>query len=409
MTTNAPAYSKDSRIPALRIKHQASGDVYVLKAKQRGVNKTVTLTYGKTSLISRSEARKRAVQDLALLYQGAHPRQEERDDKLRSLTLQDAIENMLKLRPLKPQTVQSYRSTLRRNFKVWLDRPLHTITPDECLKRYKAIQVEVETRGRVKAKANRPGECEAQKAIRTLSSVFSFYLSDTLSNGASLLPNGNPIRLIADKKVRPTLARRKDHLTLNERRRLLSHLQDHFNAVNHNHSREPQFKGAQTDYVMLLLCTGLRRSEPLSLRWENVDFDEGTYTVINTKNNNWLTIPMTDRIRKLFERRQAERTNDFVFPSPCIPNRSATMSKVIERISEQSDLKFTAHTLRRTVTTILAELRYTTDEIARLLNHKPQTQTQQYVVVASDQLKPMLEELEQALFEPFTAGMYEDE
>ena len=130
MTTNAPAYSKDSRIPALRIKHQASGDVYVLKAKQRGVNKTVTLTYGKTSLISRSEARKRAVQDLALLYQGAHPRQEERDDKLRSLTLQDAIENMLKLRPLKPQTVQSYRSTLRRNFKVWLSRPLHTITPD---------------------------------------------------------------------------------------------------------------------------------------------------------------------------------------------------------------------------------------------------------------------------------------
>lgn len=409
MPTSATAYSKDSRIPALRIKHQASGDIYVLKAKQRGVNKTVTLTYGKTSLISRSEARKRAVQDLALLYQGTHPRQDERDNKLRSLTIEDAIENMLKLRPLKPQTVQSYRSTLRRNFKAWLDRPLHTITPEECLRRYKAIQVEVETRGRVKAKANRSGECEAQKAIRTLSSVFSFYLSDTLSNGASLLPNGNPIRLIADKKVRPTLARRKDHLTLNERRSLLSHLQDNFNAVDQSHCQPSRFSGPQTDYVMLLLCTGLRRSEPLGLRWENVDFDEGTYTVINTKNNNWLTIPMTDRVRKLFERRQAERINDFVFPSPISPNQPATMSKVIERVAKQTGLTFTAHTLRRTVTTILAELRYTTDEIGRLLNHKPKTQTQEYVVVASDQLKPMLKELEAMLFEPFTASMCEEE
>lgn len=407
MTSIATAYTQDSRIPALRIKHQPSGDVYVLKAKQRVVNKTVTLTYGKTSLISKSDARKQAIQHLALLYQGIHPRQTERDDKLRTLTLGDAIENMLRLRPLKPQTIQSYRSTLQRNFNNWLDRPLHTITPAECLKRYKAIQVEVETRGRVKAKANRSGECEAQKAIRTLSSVFSFYLSDTLSNGASLLPNGNPIRLIADKKVRPTLARRKDALKLNERLNLLNHLQDNFNAVNHVQSQSPQFLGAQTDYVMLLLCTGLRRNEPLGLRWDNVDFEDGTYTIVNTKNSEWLTMPMTQRIRTLFQRRLAERVNDFVFPSPIIPNQAATMSKVIERVAEQAGLIFTAHTLRRTVTTILAELRYTTDEIGRLLNHKPKTQTQEYVVVASDQLRPMLEELEQALFEPFTAGMYE--
>ena len=403
------AYSKDSRIPALRIKHQASGDVYVLKAKQRGINKAVTLTYGKTSLISRSEVRKQATQDLSLLYQGIHPRQNKQDDKLRTLTLGNAIEDMLQLRSLKQQTVQSYRSTLQRNFRDWLERPLHSITADECLKRYKAIQVEVETRGRVKAKANRPGECEAQKAIRTLSSVFSFYLSDTLSNGAAVLPNGNPTRLIADKKVRPTLARRKDSLKLYERRRLLSHLQESFNSADFDGSVRTRISEAQVDYVMLLLCTGLRRCEPLSLRWENVDFEEGSYTIIDTKNNEWLTLPMTTRTRKLFQRRYSNRINEFVFPSPVVANKAATMNKVIERVAEDSGVSFTAHSLRRTVTTILAELRYTNDEIGRLLNHKPKTQTQEYVVVTSDQLKPMLEELEEMLFEPFTASMCEEE
>ncbi|MDA8631754.1 tyrosine-type recombinase/integrase [Litoricolaceae bacterium] len=409
MTSPAAKPIHDSRISALMVKPQVSGDVYMLKAKQRGINKTVTITYGKTSLISRSEVRKQATQDLALLHQGIHPRQTKQDDKLRTLTLADAIENMLKLRPLKPQTVQSYRSTLRRNFKAWLGRPIHSITADECLKRYKAIQAEVEMRGRVKVKANRSGECEAQKAIRTLSSIFSFYLSDTLSNGASLLPKGNPVRLIADKKVRPTLVRRKDHLNLSERCKLLRYLQETFNAVNHFQSQSPQFSGAQTDYVMLLLCTGLRRNEPLSLLWENVDFEEGTYTIVNTKNNELLTIPMTERVRKLFRRRLGEQVNDFVFPSPTTPNRAATMSRVIERVAKQSELRFTAHTLRRTVTTILAELRYTDDEIGRLLNHKPRTQTQEYVVVAADQLRPMLAELEESLFEPFTTAIYESD
>lgn len=409
MATTSINYSKDSKLPALLIKHLASGDVYVLKAKQRGINKTITLTYGKTSLLSKVDVRKQATQDLALLQQGIHPRQSKRDDKLRTLTLENAIENMLRLRPLKPQTVKSYRSTLRRNFKAWLDRPIHSITADECLKRYKAIQAEVETRGRIKAKANRSGECEAQKAIRTLSSVFSFYLSDTLSNGAALLPNGNPIRLIADKKVRPTLARRRDHLKLTERRRLLSHLQDHFSVANHSSSQRPLFSGSQTDYVMLLLCTGLRRNEPLGLRWNDIDFEEGTYTIVNTKNSERLTIPMTQRTRALFLRRLAERVNEFVFPSPVIPDQPASMSKVIEKFANQAGLTLTAHTLRRTVTTVLAELRYTTDEIARLLNHKPRTQTQEYVGTAADQLKPMLEELEEALFETFTAGVYEEE
>lgn len=118
---------------------------------------------------------------------------------------------------------------------------------------------------------------------------------------------------------------------------------------------------------------------------------------------------MTERVRKLFSRRLGEQVNDFVFPSPRNPERAATMSKVIERVAKQSDLRFTAHTLRRTVTTILAELRYTNDEIGRLLNHKPRTQTQEYVVVAADQLRPMLEELEDSLFEPFTATMCESD
>jgi len=401
MTSPAAKPIHDSRISALMVKPQVSGDVYMLKAKQRGINKTVTITYGKTSLISRSEVRKQATQDLALLHQGIHPRQTKQDDKLRTLTLADAIENMLKLRPLKPQTVQSYRSTLRRNFKAWLGRPIHSITADECLKRYKAIQTEVEMRGRIKAKANRSGECEAQKAIRTLSSVFSFYECDKLANGSQLLPHGNPTKLIAKKKLRPKLERRRDTLSFSQRRQVTSWLEDQFTSVTHTDSNGSQFTLAQLDFFALLLCTGMRLNEPLSLKWEDIDFEEAIFTVQNTKNKQPLTLPMTVRVKRILERRKAEVDSAWVFASPIDPTKPATMSKVVERISEDCGIQFTAHTLRRTAGTILAELRCTSTEISMILNHLPKTQSEEYVNLEADDLLSSLQALEGSLFADF--------
>lgn len=46
------------------------------------------------------------------------------------------------------------------------------------------------------------------------------------------------------------------------------------------------------DYLVLLLLTGLRRTEALRLRWENVDLKAGTLCAVDTKNRSDHMLPM---------------------------------------------------------------------------------------------------------------------
>lgn len=392
-------YTADSLIPALKIKHQKSGDVYVLKSKQRIVNKTVSITYGKVQNLSLRDVRKMASQDLGILATGRHPKEQQRLEKASLITLGEAVDQMLALKTLKVSTKKSYRQTLNRNFNDWLNRELRSITRLECIDRYKKIKVTVEKNARVLPKANPTGEAEAQKAMRTLSSLFSFYEEDTLSNGSKLLPDGNPVKALKAKKVRPPLKRRKDYLDVTQRRKLLAWLQEQFHQVNRGKASDQRISAQQIDYILLLLCTGLRRNEPLSLRWQDVDFENEIFTVIETKNRQEISIPMTGRIKALLKRRLEAKTGRFVFGSPNHEDRPASMAKVIERVSEYTGITFTAHTLRRTSTTVLAEMGFHSEQIGRLLNHAAKNQTEEYNVVAANQLRSLVEALEANIFE----------
>ncbi|WP_240761724.1 tyrosine-type recombinase/integrase [Nitrosococcus wardiae] len=48
---------------------------------------------------------------------------------------------------------------------------------------------------------------------------------------------------------------------------------------------------AARDYLMLVLLTGLRRTEALELRWQDVDLKWQTLTVHDTKNRQAHTLP----------------------------------------------------------------------------------------------------------------------
>ena len=394
-------YTVDSKISALKIKHQTSGDVYVLKAKQRYTNKTVSLTYGKVKNLSLKKVRNLAIADLGLLSQGIHPKEKERLDKAVRFTLGEAIEQMLAVKTLKASTKKCYQQTLQRNFSDWLSREMRSITRLDCIEKYKKIRKYVATNGRVQPKANPAGEPEAQKAMRTLSTVFSFFQEDTLANGQKLLPEGNPVLALRAKKVRPPLKRRKDYLNREERHKLLIWLQEQYNIAEYGHVGDLVISAQQIDYILILLCTGLRRNEPLSLTWNDVDFENEIFTVTETKNGQDISIPMTRRVRALLERRLNASYGDFVFSSPLFANRSASMAKVIEKASADSEVVFSAHTLRRTTTTILAEMGFHSEQIGRLLNHSAKNQTEHYNVVAASQLKGLVETLESVLFEDY--------
>jgi len=131
----------DSEVSGLKIKPQASGAVYVLKAKQRGTRRTVTITYGKVASLSIREVRRWAKRDIALLSQGINPNTHKKAVAEGEKTLGEALNEFLISRPIKDSTRKSYEQTIRRNLKDWLRRPITEITQPMIIARYHKIMM----------------------------------------------------------------------------------------------------------------------------------------------------------------------------------------------------------------------------------------------------------------------------
>jgi integrase len=243
--------------------------------------------------------------------------------------------------------------------------------------------------------------------MRTLGAVLGYFANDMLpDNSGRLLPNGNPVDSLKDKGIRQTLKGRTRALLFEERTELLGFLTHPSNFIDKygrpiKENRRTAIKLDHCDWIIVLLCTGLRFNEPLGLTWDQVDFDDNVFTVINTKNNKPLTLPMTERIRLLLLRRQANQSKRsvYVFPQQGNSKKPATMNRVCERISKLSGIEFTAHDLRRTTATALKELGYSIEDIGRILNHSRTSITDEYVQTSIEHLRKALEELEYMLFD----------
>jgi len=388
-----PKLIPDPEVSGLKIKPQSSGAVYVLKAKQRGTRRTVTITYGTVANLSGREVRRWAKRDLALLSQGINPNTHKKAIAEGEKTLETALNEFLMARAIKDSTRKSYELTIRRNLKDWLKRPITEITQQMIIARYHKIRDDVAKRKKQIQLANPSGEGEAQKAMRSLSSVLGFFEEDVLQDGTRLLPLGNPCRVLKAKGIRKPLKKREGYLTLKQR----LDLRDSLSRASHPEWKNKPFTNQQAIFVMVLLLSGLRKDEARLLRWEDISFDDRTITIPETKNGKAHVLPMTSKMRGLLE--QVQNDSEWVFESPRLKGKPASMSRVVERISEDLGANFTHHDIRRTVATLLAERGLSSDQIGILLNHANKGQTQDYIQRTIQQIIPLMENIENDLFD----------
>jgi integrase len=385
----------DKKLPGLYRRERTTGDKWVVKAKQRGRNVPVTVTLGRVDVIKLQDARRLAIDVLAQLAAGRNPNQEAKQkldvEKAISITLQQALDEYLELRDLKPSTLKSYRQVFARCFGVWLSRPIREIGRNDVVKRYKSIQEGIAKRKKQPVKANPRGLADAQKAMRYLSAVMESFANDTYQ-GQPVLPDGNPVLVLKDKKARKHLKARTRFLSRRERRDIFDEL---------SHVDHPEYAGSlkddQADFVLLLMITGLRLDEARSLRWENIT--EHTYTVTDTKNGEEHTLPITSVVKGILERNSNE--SPWLFQGR--DGAAASMSSAIKSVAGPTGVSFTAHDLRRTAATIAAEHGFSRDQIGRLLNHKSSNVTEGYIQRTADALKPILETIEDEIL-----ARYED-
>ena len=143
-------------------------------------------------------------------------------------------------------------------------------------------------------------------------------------------------------------------------------------------------------YLQLLLLTGCRANEVLSLTWADVDYEKATALIRSRKNGRDLLLPLPPAALQLLRSLPVIEGTPFVFPSP---RRNAPLTTNSIRGKYEAALKRagvphrTLHDLRRSVGTNHARAGASTTLIAGLLGNTAEVTARVYVQLASDDLR----------------------
>jgi len=141
---------------------------------------------------------------------------------------------------------------------------------------------------------------------------------------------------------------------------------------------------AETDwrwkaYFPLCVMLGLRRSELLSLSWQDIDLDTKTLRLKKTKNDRVHVLPLTSPVVRILEDLPSRAAGSWVFPGDRRGQHLAEPSKAWQRIRKRSGLvEVTIHSLRHTTASWMAGAGFGLQMIGRALNHSSVAITERY-------------------------------
>ena len=141
--------------------------------------------------------------------------------------------------------------------------------------------------------------------------------------------------------------------------------------------------------VVLALSSGMRKSEMLTLRWRQVDFNSQTIKLLDSKNGDQRLVPLVEPALSILRERSKVRRIDseFIFPAKN-GNRSWQLtSKEWKRKIEKAGLvNFRVHDMRHSAASVMAMSGMSVLEIAAVLGHRTLAMTMRYAHVADAHL-----------------------
>ncbi|RLV59169.1 hypothetical protein D5018_13595 [Parashewanella curva] len=227
---------------------------------------------------------------------------------------------------------------------------------------------------------------QADLVMRTLRALFNFAKSEYKScDGSTLFPY-NPVGILSDKRCWNNVARKQTRLRPSQLKPFLESVES---VRNHAIEYREDFSVAVCDFVEFMLFTGLRKTELLELKWQDVYLGDELYIISRTKNGVALELPITEPLQPIFKRRLKYKMSDYVFGAENRLGRVIEPKKIVKKINEQAEVSFTLHDLRRTFCSIAENLRLGTYTLKRLMNHTTcrNDVTAGYTVLTAEELK----------------------
>lgn len=344
------AYYEDDRVPALRLAVTDRGSKsWVVQKRIDG--RVTRITLGRYPDLTPENARRHAEQTIGQIAEGRDPQTEKREARAGRLTLQEAFDELLRTRPLKPKTQAVYRQVITGALGDWLPRPLTSITKEIVAERH--------------AKLSLSSGTYADGAMRTFRSIWNFAAAGYEDSKGESLLGPNPVDRLSKTKAWHRTKRRDTYIREQD-------LPAWFSAVQDLRG-ESWGTMAKTvgDYLALLLLTGLRRSEGAELRWDQIDLAARTLRVLDTKNHDDHILPLSDFLCDLLKERSKKADGaTYVFESESTGNPLKEPRAQITRVVRASGVSFTIHDLRRTFCTVAESLDLSHYALKRLLNHR---------------------------------------
>lgn len=348
---------------------------------QREVNrKTVRVTIGKHGTFTTEQARADAKELLVRMARGENPNETKRQNSQETLTFAEALDSYeIERKGLSESTKYKIKRCRDAWLSDWLNKPISKITKEMVLKKHTEI-------------TKKHGGATANQAIWIFRAAYNMALSTNES-----LPSNPTLALSQTKNWYPQ-ERRSSFIKPTQ-------LKAWYEAVSLLDN------SCVRDFLCLLLFTGMRRSEGLSLEWKNIDFNEKTILVPDTKNGKPLTLPMSDYIYSLLKQRK-RRTGDsnWVFPSTGKTGHLIEPKRTVADIVKKSGVRFMLHDLRRTFITVAESLDISAYSLKSLINHTQNGDvTAGYIIVTPERLREPMQKITDAILEKIEINQSEDE
>lgn len=324
----------DANCPKLTCRVSSTGVKSFVLLKWNG--KTMQrITLGRFPDVTVAQARKLATDALSTMAEGINPIDQKRKEKLQSMTLSLLLDKYIEHKNLKASTAKNYRVKFNQGFADWATKPINQITRDMVLMRQKSLTGTAITR---------------DNKMRILRLLLKYAVA------IKAMPE-SPTDVLRDAGLW-SKARRKTRIISSDS------LMVWYKAVIELDS--PRARA----YLLMLLYTGLRSSEALSLKWKDVDFKNATLVVRYTKNHSDFVTYIPKQLMAHLKVVQEETgNNEYVFSGFGKNGVMDTPRWHIDLIIKKTDIKFSSHDLRRTFATIAEAVLLPETIIKRLLNH----------------------------------------
>lgn len=148
-----------------------------------------------------------------------------------------------------------------------------------------------------------------------------------------------------------------------------------------------------TDLIRFAVNTGLRQSELISLRWQQINFRDNYLILDNTtnvtKSKKIRTIPLNLTTLQILTDRQIARTSEFVFTYQDREIKQQFISHKFAKLVKQANLnpRLNFHSLRHTFASWLVQRGVSIYEVSKLLGHSDIRVTQIYSHLMPENLR----------------------